>query len=166
MFLILGTSPVFTIVMLVSLCKVGGEMELLLELCNHMPSTCPLFILNQIITLDIKLLWEILIVMSLLSTFAWSNPTIVTTPKLVDFSIINPIWGMPALGRLLKLLTTCWSWIVCKSKVNFSSLELGIILTTPILIELVSWTACFDTKKKEEAKCSLSSYKFNCINIP
>ncbi len=34
----LSTSPMFTIVMLMFLCKVGGEMELLLELCKCMPS--------------------------------------------------------------------------------------------------------------------------------
>ncbi len=31
-------SPIFTILILMFLCKVGGEMELLLELCKCMPS--------------------------------------------------------------------------------------------------------------------------------
>jgi hypothetical protein len=35
----LSTSHVLTIVMLMSLCKVGDEMELSLELCKCMPST-------------------------------------------------------------------------------------------------------------------------------
>jgi hypothetical protein len=35
----LGISPIFAIAMSMSLCKVGGEVELLLELCNCMPST-------------------------------------------------------------------------------------------------------------------------------
>jgi hypothetical protein len=51
----------------------------------------PLFILNQIVTLDVKPLWEILIVMSLLLTSAGSNPTTVTTPKPIDLNIAYPI---------------------------------------------------------------------------
>jgi len=35
MFLVLGTSPILVIVMLVFLCKVGGEVELLLELLSQ-----------------------------------------------------------------------------------------------------------------------------------
>jgi hypothetical protein len=39
MFPILGSSFILKIVMLVSLCKVGGEMDLLVKLCNCMPSS-------------------------------------------------------------------------------------------------------------------------------
>jgi hypothetical protein len=92
MSLVLGTSFVFTIVMLVSLCEVGDEMELLLELCNRMPSIWSIVYPQPNCNSGCKTIMGNFDSNVSALYFYWIKPyTMVTTPKSIDLSTTYPI---------------------------------------------------------------------------